>query len=328
MRPLVDALYAYINPKKQTDWERYLAPIRFAFNARVHPTTGVSPFFMVTGLRPRAPADVISGRRMESLRDDDSLPFSTALANLYREVRDRLVLSAAKRKSVYDAKHLDVTFDPDNTVMVYADEAFRKGESTKFLSRWIGPFRVISEVTGVTYQLEHLRTGRTIIAHVNRIRKVNAAVRDEMAAVAVPTFEQPASVDLALDPGVPAPEPTIPTPTASAEDGRPGYEMERILSMKVGADKGTWYLVKFRGYDDPEWTRDVDIDGRDMVKEIRRQFPKTITTRSRRQVRSSDKRDNAIANAVEPNNADVVATTRRSPRLHLAVLQVVWAPAL
>ena len=98
--------------------------------------------------------------------------------------------------------------------------------------------------------------------------------------------------------------------------------------MKVGADKGAWYLVKFRGYDDPEWTRDVDIDGRDMVKEYHRQFPKIITTRSRRQVRSSDKRDNAIANAVEPDNDDVVATTRRSPRLHLAVLQVVWAPAL
>ena len=84
------------------------------------------------------------------------MPFTEALADLYSEIRERLMHSAQKRKTQYDLKHLDVTFDIDSTVMVYSEEAHRKGESTKFASKWIGPCRVIKQVTPVTYRVEHL----------------------------------------------------------------------------------------------------------------------------------------------------------------------------
>jgi hypothetical protein len=307
-----------------------LRPIQFAYNTRVHTTNGFSPFFMVTGSQARLPSDVIAGLPTASLRYDDDMPFSTALAEMYAEVRDRLELSAVGRKGRYDLKHLDVTFDADATVMVYSEEAQRKGESSKFLSKWIGPFRVLEQVNPVTYRLEHLRTGRSIIAHVNRLRKVEPYVPPPDARLATPAVETVLdALDFSSDPGV-LPKQKYPTPVASSVDHRPSYDMESIHYKRVNGDL-VEYLVKFQGYDELEWIREEDIDGADMIAEFERRYPSLAEpkAKSKRSARNRvNQRIRRRASSPVRDTAVPPQNLRRSSRPHARSLALcgIWSP--
>ena len=152
MRPLVEALYMYINQKQQTNWDLFTRPIQFAFNTQIHSMTGFSPFFLATGIQAHLLSDVLASvEQWLSLRDGDTLPFSEALAELYDLVHQRMQASAAKHKKAFDQNQLDVSFDIGPTVMVYSKEAHHCGDSTKFASHWVGPYTVTEMVTPVTY---------------------------------------------------------------------------------------------------------------------------------------------------------------------------------
>jgi len=333
MKPLVNALYAYVDQKKQDDWDRYLYPIQFAFNTRVHSTTGFAPFFTVTGNHPRLPSDVVVGATPQRTERDDAMPFTEALADLYSEIRERLMRSAQKRKTQYDLKHLDVTFDIDSTVMVYSEEAHRKGESTKFASKWIGPCRVIEQVTPVTYRVEHLRNGRVLLVHVNRLRKVTPYIPPPGAAIATPRQDNSDEVDLAMDPGV-LPERSYQTPVASSEDDRPSYDMEYIAYKRKTGDL-VEYLVKFQGYDELEWIPEEDIDGKDMIAEFERRNPqfakKKASKRSAKNSMHQRLRKRNLASDMNETNQAMRTDNqnlRRSAHLQMkmVILHGVWAP--
>ena len=121
MKPLGDALTAYVNKYKQNNWDQFLAPVAFAYNTRVHSTIGFSPFFLTTGQDAHLPTDVIAGiERARVMRNyEDTTPFIEGLAAAYELARKRLQESARKRKLAYDSKHLDSVFSTDSIVMVY-----------------------------------------------------------------------------------------------------------------------------------------------------------------------------------------------------------------
>jgi hypothetical protein len=152
MQPLVEALYMYVDQKRQTDWDHFTRPIQFALNTQIHSTTGFPPFFLATGIQARLPSDILTGVEQQlSLRDGDTLPFSETLAEIYDLVRQRLQASAAKCKDLFDQHQLDTIFEIGSMVMLYSKEAHHPGDSTKFASHWVGPYSVIEEVTPVTY---------------------------------------------------------------------------------------------------------------------------------------------------------------------------------
>ncbi|KAJ3306203.1 hypothetical protein HDU93_006206, partial [Gonapodya sp. JEL0774] len=123
------------------------------------------------------------------------------LSKAYSALHECLVKSAEKHKLIYDAKHFDTHFGPENIVMVYYEEAHREGKSTKLISRWIGPYRIVEEVSPVTYKVRHLYTGAETTAHVQRLRKIVAHPRilnDASAVALVPVVRD--DVDLAKPP--------------------------------------------------------------------------------------------------------------------------------
>ena len=56
---LEDMVRAYINKKKQTNWEDYLPILEFAYNSAKHVSTSFSPFMLVYGFQPRSPIMVL-----------------------------------------------------------------------------------------------------------------------------------------------------------------------------------------------------------------------------------------------------------------------------
>jgi hypothetical protein len=222
MKPLTDALAAYVN-KSHNNWDQILRPFLFNYNTRVHSTTGKSPYYLVVGTEARQPTDVILGgpRRGETLRLDDTTPLSELKARLWEEVQQLMKHRSVGRKAAYDEKHLDVTFDPDSVVMVYYEEAHRLGESTKLISKWVGPYRVIEAVNPVTYRVRHINTDKELIAHVNRLRKIQPYIPPKEYSLGIPSSDMSPTADLTIDPGVIPSIGDMPTPVASGDDGEP-----------------------------------------------------------------------------------------------------------
>ena len=56
-RTLNDMLSQYVS-KNEKDWDKWLPNVLFAYRSAVHSTTGVSPFEMLYGRRPRLPIEL------------------------------------------------------------------------------------------------------------------------------------------------------------------------------------------------------------------------------------------------------------------------------
>ena len=258
------------------------------------------------------------------------MPFAEAMARVYESVRERLENASRKRKIAFDSKQLDVTFEPDNIVMVYSEEAHRKGESTKFISKWKGPFRIVRAIGPVTFRLVHLFTGNETTAHVNHLRKISPYKPPPTAdQFAVPTATD--NADLNADPGFLANDPEAVAPATSDDDGQPAYEMESVLGKRT-LNGNVQYLIKFRGYDAPEWCWDADIFGRALVEQFEwTEHAKGVETRSRRsrehstrkKTAATQRKESAVLKSVPPCRSDRLA--RAATQLSL---QAVWIPAL
>ena len=71
---LGDALTAYANAK-ESNWDKLLPAVMFAYRARVHTAVGDSPFHALLSWDPRMPADLEAGalREIRGNNDDTSL---------------------------------------------------------------------------------------------------------------------------------------------------------------------------------------------------------------------------------------------------------------
>jgi hypothetical protein len=85
-----------------TSWDLLLPHAEFAFNSSVNKSTGLSPFEVVTGVKPKVPIDIIPlpspPRSSEAATD-----FLTHLQDIHMEVRRKLTLSAESyKRAAYD----------------------------------------------------------------------------------------------------------------------------------------------------------------------------------------------------------------------------------
>ncbi len=101
------------------------------------------------------------------------MPVTETMAQVYKSVGQCLENASCKRKIAFDSKQLDVTFEPDMVVNVFSEETHRKGESTKFISKWKGQFWIVESIDTVTFHLVHLFTSKETIAHVNHLHKIS-----------------------------------------------------------------------------------------------------------------------------------------------------------
>ena len=173
-----------------------------------------------------------------------------------------------KRQATYEVATLPTTFKVNQIVMVYYEEAHRQGESTKLISRWIGPYRIHEVLSDSLFRVQHISTEHEITTHISRLRRFRPWVTryvpdpERMAAVqphGTAEFHIPVADDIAtkeLAPGDLGP------------DFVPQYTVERILDKRTPAEmhgKLVEYLVKFRGYAETEWQPEGLLAADDLI---------------------------------------------------------------
>jgi len=137
-----------------TSWDLLLPHAEFAFNSSVNKSTGLSPFEVVTGVKPKVPIDIIPlpspPRSSEAATD-----FLTHLQDIHMEVRRKLTLSAESYKRAADIHKHHVEFQEGDLVMIrIRPERFAKGTYHKLHHRSAGPFKILKRLGSNAYHIE------------------------------------------------------------------------------------------------------------------------------------------------------------------------------
>lgn len=173
-------LAMYVSSDHQ-DWDVALPFVTFAYNSSRHDAAGFSPFYLVFGRHPTLPFDTIFPTAVdfttEYTRD------AITRARKAREVaRQRLLASQDHQRHRYDSHHRQISFTPGSLVLLWTPTR-RVGLSEKLLSRYSGPYRVLRQVTDVTYEIAPLESSSasaslsTDIVHVSRLKLYHSATQ-------------------------------------------------------------------------------------------------------------------------------------------------------
>jgi len=85
----------------------------------------------------------------------------------YRALVEKKSAYSEKYKTYYDRGKKDIKFNSGDLVMVYWPEQ-KKGMSKKFLQKWRGPFKIMHQLTPVTYRVQ--KGTITMQIHVQRLK--------------------------------------------------------------------------------------------------------------------------------------------------------------
>ncbi|MCO5603769.1 hypothetical protein L7F22_057921 [Adiantum nelumboides] len=128
---ILDLLKSYVS-ERQTDWEKYLPLVEYAYNNTVHSTTGLAPFEIIYG-KPMLPPILMTKDKIfatdEFVRDLD-----TAYGQLDLQLGQFVLLKFEKERLKKQASH--------------------KGKVVKLSNRYYGPFKVTNQVNDVTFRLD------------------------------------------------------------------------------------------------------------------------------------------------------------------------------
>lgn len=174
-RTLGDMLSMYV-ASNHTNWDLILPYVTYAYNTAPQATTGFSPFFLLYGREPSSPIDTILPYRPDS---SEGTPLSEA-ARYAEECRQLARSLTTKEQGLQKSRHDDERppnqFSPNSLVWLWVPPTSAPGISSKFVSRYHGPYRVLQQTSPVNYLIEPLtptadlrRRGRETV-HVDRLK--------------------------------------------------------------------------------------------------------------------------------------------------------------
>jgi len=163
---------AYDHPE---DWPEKLPVIMSAYRMTVHSTTGVTPNEAMLGRSTRSPATLIAAPPEEPVQL--TVPYNIKLRDTMREAHEkvrRFTRRAAKtQKSHFDARVKAVSLRLNQLVWLYWPKPLLRRQKRKLTRLWIGPYRLKCFKSDVVVQIEHIRSGKTQIVHVDRLIPCN-----------------------------------------------------------------------------------------------------------------------------------------------------------
>ena len=156
-RSIEQILRAYVHPLHD-DWSTWLPLAEFAYNNRVHSSTGHSPFYASYGFHPHTPASFIF------LEHDSPTPdaqhYLDRMRDIQENIRIELDMVKAQQASQADKHRRPLVFKPGDLVRLSSDYITLYSQpSKKFRDRFLGPFKVKTVIppdspTPSAYELE------------------------------------------------------------------------------------------------------------------------------------------------------------------------------
>jgi hypothetical protein len=157
--------------KDQSNWDELIDNVLFTYRVSLNRTLRDSPFFLIYGRDPILPQDLflpLKNNQRQITENDQAaykLKLLKTLHDAYAKLNKDKIQERDVYKTYYDQTHKNVTFHVGEEVMLFTPRT-EVGLTTKFLSRWTGPFKITHQVNPVTFRLEH----HSNPVHVQRLR--------------------------------------------------------------------------------------------------------------------------------------------------------------
>jgi hypothetical protein len=250
-RTLEEGLRAYVQ-HNQLDWDEHLVMLEIAFNQQQHASTGFSPFYLNSGREIDLPLD--HATKMSQHTNQKAAERLEKLASDLEEAKKNLAAAQERQAFHANKKRRQVVFKVGDRVMLSTEHLKLKidGQTSKLLSKYIGPFTVTRIINDTAYELDLPHSMRIHpVFHVSKLK----AFRD--GSTLFPWRTQP----------------TRPPPEI-LPDGDEVWEVERIISKRIrryGRTRRIEYLVHWKGYPEHErtWEPSENLQGaRQAVEEF------------------------------------------------------------
>jgi hypothetical protein len=136
----------------QNDWTQWLPLATFSWNARINPTTHLSPFAAAHGRQLRMgmePTRKHSDERLQNAND-----MVEKMKEVKQETESALRAAADDMKRFYDAKRRPDEFEVGDEVWLNAKDLTTERPSKKLDYKRLGPFPIVRKVSELAYELK------------------------------------------------------------------------------------------------------------------------------------------------------------------------------
>ena len=160
----------------QSNWDKLIDSALLTYRVSLNRTLNDNPFFLIYGRDPVLPQDLflpIASKNSRAVNAEDIYEYKlkqlTVLKSAYAKLNEIKERDRFNYKEYYDKTHKPVEFQEGQFIMLFTPHK-QTGLSTKFLSTWDGPFKVISKLSHVNYRIESLCETKTMVVHVQTMK--------------------------------------------------------------------------------------------------------------------------------------------------------------
>lgn len=160
-----------------TTWDSYIDQVLFTCRIVKQASSNESPFRLVYGKDPVLPGDIRRPILFDENNQEQVLEFRLqeleALDQMRAAALERAKLNALRRKIYFDKTVTPVDYDIGDAVFL------AKGNSCKFETEFLGPFKVVNICPFGTLQLIDIDGNvKKDLVHKNRIKKAHLSLED------------------------------------------------------------------------------------------------------------------------------------------------------
>ncbi|KAK3102810.1 hypothetical protein FSP39_014067 [Pinctada imbricata] len=171
-RTLATMLSAYVN-ERQSDWDTFIPYVMMAYRSVRHETTGFTPNRLMLGRETSTPLDLQYEMPQSIKRCPQNAwvwDLQDKMEEAHRIVRRYAGSQMVRQKRYHDQKLSWEAFSEGDSVYVYFPVK-KTGQSSKFVSFWRGPYKVLKKMSNLTYEIDCGPKGKPQVIHVDRMRK-------------------------------------------------------------------------------------------------------------------------------------------------------------
>lgn len=177
-RTIADMISMYVQSDHQ-NWDSVLPFVTYAYNTALQDTHGYSPFFLLHNRSPTTLLDTLLPYNHKQQLEDTVARLVCRAEEARQLARLRTMASQQRQCQRYNETHRQASYTVGDLVWLWTPRR-QQGKATKFLHRYVGPYRITAKLSDLTYQVQLLhpttdqRTPSKDTVHITRIKPYRA----------------------------------------------------------------------------------------------------------------------------------------------------------